>query len=792
MNWKFGIKDLRHGRRERGVDISFRPSLQVLRPACIFFLWLTVLLPLPAAAPGTATQRIIVDQFGYQPDMVKIAVLSDPQMGFNAVEAYTPGPQLEVRRWAGNEVVFSGAPVVWNGGATHAQSGDKVWWFDFSAVKQWGDYYVYDPAHDLRSFPFRIHHRVYDGVLQQAQRMFFYQRRGFAKQAPYTDSKWADGASHLGTRQDPQCRLVTDQGNAALEKDLRGGWFDAGDYNKYTNFTFSTLTDLLLAYEQNPYSWGDDFGLPESGNGVPDLLDEIKWELDWLLRMQNANGSVLSKVGVLGFAGISPPSADTSFMYYGAASTSATFCAARHFAHAARLYQSAGQAAYAAALQNAAVAAWNWGVANPAVVFSNAVFSSANPEVDAYTRGMYQLCAAVQLYALTGETAYKTYVESHYTEAHPLQWTYWYAFEAPLQDALLYYTTLPGITPAVATAIRNSKQSSMQGGEFLPAYTNRTDAYRAALKNADYTWNSNQTKSSMGQIFWQQIRYNLDPANAASYRAAAAGYLHYFHGVNPLSRAYLSNMYAFGAEHCVNEFYHSWFGDGTEWDNALTSPKGPPPGYIPGGANPVWGGPDPSYTGPPLVPPAGQPIQKSYKDWNTSWPENSWEITEAGIYTQAAYLHLLAGFQRPLAYADWTTGHGLAGDAALPGADPDGNGVANLLEYAFDLSPAASNAGALPRAERQSHTVGGQNGRYLTVTFPRQIGAGNVTYEVQASGDLAGPWTPVCTAAGTAVPAGAGFVAETGTGSVRSVTARDTVEEGSASRRFLRIRVTLN
>jgi endoglucanase len=200
-----------------------------------------------------------------------------------------------------------------------------------------------------------------------------------------------------------------------------------------------------------------------------------------------------------------------------------------------------------------------------------------------------------------------------------------------LQDALLYYTTLPGITPAVATAIRNSKQSSMQGGEFLPAYTNRTDAYCAALKNADYTWNSNQTKSSMGQIFWQQIRYNLDPASAASYRAATAGYLHYFHGVNPLSRAYLSNMYAFGAEHCVNEFYHSWFGDGTEWDNALTSPKGPPPGYIPGGANPVWGGPDPSYTGPPIVPPAGQPIQKSYKDWNTSWPENSWEITEAGI-----------------------------------------------------------------------------------------------------------------------------------------------------------------
>src|SRR4029434_1332226 len=155
-------------------------------------------------------------------------------------------------------------------------------------------------------------------------RMFFYQRRGFAKQPPYTDAKWADSASHLGTRQDPQCRLVTDQNNAALEKDLRGGWFDAGDYNKYTNFTFSTLTDLLLAYEQNPLAWGDDFNLPESGTGLPDILDEIKWELDWLLRMQNSNGSVLSKVGSLGFASASPPSAEATQVFYGAESTTAS------------------------------------------------------------------------------------------------------------------------------------------------------------------------------------------------------------------------------------------------------------------------------------------------------------------------------------------------------------------------------------------------------------------------------------------------------------------------------------
>jgi endoglucanase len=752
---------------------------------------LLITAPLVAAPPGTVSPRIIVDQFGYQSDMVKIAVLSDPQTGFNAAESYTPGSTIEVRVWGSNAVVFSGAPTVWNGGATHAQSGDKIWWFDFSSVKKWGEYYLYDPARDLSSYRFQIHHRVYDDVLKHAMRMFFYQRRGFAKQPPYTDAKWADGASHLGTRQDPQCRLVTDQNNAALEKDLRGGWFDAGDYNKYTNFTFSTLTDLLLAYEQNPLAWGDDFNLPESGNGLPDILDEIKWELDWMLRMQNSNGSVLSKVGVLGFAGASPPSADTSFMYYGAASTSATFCSAGHFAHAARIYQSAGQTAYATTLQNAAVAAWNWGVANPAVIFSNSGFSSANPEVDAYTRGMYQLCAAVYLYALTGQSTYKTYVEAHYQDAHPMQWTYWYGFEGTLQEALLYYTTLPNVTTAVVNNIRNSKQNSIGGGEFLLAYTGKTDAYRAYLKDADYTWNSNQTKSSVGQIFWQQIRYNIDSANAASYRGAAEGFLHYFHGVNPLSMVYLVNMYAYGGDKCANEFYHSWFGDGTDWDNALTSPKGPAPAYIPGGANPQWGGPDPAYTGPPIVPPASQPTQKSYKDWNTSWPENSWEITEAGIYTQAAYVHLLAGMQRPFVYNDWTTGYALTGNPALPTADANGDGVTNLLEYAFNLAPTSSNVILLPAAQVQTYNVGGQNHRYLSITFPRQLSTGDINYEVQASGDLS-TWTPVCTATGTASPTGPGYVSEVGTSYLRSVTARDTVDLDSGAKRFLRIKVTKN
>ncbi len=744
---------------------------------------------LQAAPPGTPTPRIAVDQFGYTSEMAKVAVISDPQTGFNSAETYTPGNTLEVRRWGSNTIVFSGACTAWNGGATHAQSGDKVWWFDFSSVKAWGEYYLYDPTNDARSDRFKIGHDVYDDVLKQAVRVFFHQRRGFAKQPPYTDAKWADGASHLGALQDAQCRLISAPANASLQKDLRGGWFDAGDFNKYTNFTFATLTDLLFAYEENPLIWGDDFNLPESGNGLPDLLDEVKWELDWLLRMQNADGSVLSKVAVIFFNDSSTTLIYTNQIFYGAASASATFSTAATFAHAARIYQSAGQAAYATTLRNAAIAAWNWAVANPNVTFTNAGFSSATPEVDSYTRSMYQLCAAIYLYALTGENSHRTYVEANYTNAHPMQWSYWYAFESALQSALLYYATQPGVPAGTANAIRASKQSSMGGSEFLPAHTGATDAYRAYLKNADYVWGSNGIKGYVGQLFRQQLTSNLDPANAANYRATAEGYLHYLHGVNPLSMVYLSNMYAFGGDRCANEIYHVWFGDGTVWDNALTSPNGPPPGYVPGGANPSWGGPDPSYSGPALVPPASQPTQKSYRDWNTSWPQNSWEITEPGIYYQASYVRLLSGALRPLTYADWTEGHALAGADAAETTDPDEDGRKNLEEFAFAGAPLTPDTAAFSAPQLDLYDIGGQTRRYLTIRLPRRVGAG-LTYTVFTSGDLTS-WNPVCVAAGSQPPTGTG--SERGTGLLRMLTVRDDIEAtGPNTKRFLRVQVSKN
>ncbi len=628
-------------------------KIKLISCACLLF-FITKLSP---GISPPVDNHIKVDQFGYKTNGKKIAVISNPVTGYNSSNPFTPGSNYQLRRFSDDAIVYSGSITAWSGGATQSQSGDKVWWFDFSNYSAAGFYYVYDVSNNVRSYQFEINDNVYLTVLKQAMRVFYYQRCGTPKAFPYAQTGWTDSACHIGSLQDLDCRLYNNN-NISTSKNLSGGWHDAGDYNKYINFAFEPVLDLLLAYKENPSVFGDNYNIPESGNGIPDILDEAKYELDWFLKMQNANGSVLSIVGVTNFGSASPPSADHNQRLYGPATTSATFTAAACFALGAIQFAAIGQASYANILQTAAVNAWNWGTANPSVTFYNSgVIGAGEQEVDAYETLSRKMAAAVFLYAVTGNSVYKTFFDNNYTQMHLLQWTFAYPFEAAQQNMMLYYTTLSGATPSVSSAIKNAYRSSMKtnNADNLPAYLNQTDAYRAYLSNQNYTWGSNTTKSRQGIMFTNMIVYKLDTLSNSDYRNAALGYINYFNGVNPTAFCYLTNMSAFGAENSVNEIYHSWFEDGSLlWDRVGTSTYGPPPGYVPGGPNPSYtlDGCCPSGCGgfnslcnPALVtPPLGQPIQKSYKDWNTSWPQDSWTITEPGIYTQAAYARLVSQF----------------------------------------------------------------------------------------------------------------------------------------------------
>jgi endoglucanase len=598
---------------------------------------------------STVDNHLKVDQFGYLPMAKKVAVISSPQTGYNSGETFTPSSYYQIRKIANDAVVFRGTPTAWNGGTTHAQSGDKVWWFDFSQVQEAGSYYVYDSLQKKRSYSFEIGNSVYKTVLKQAARVFFYQRSGFAKQTPYAQSPWTDGAAFLGAQQDKDCRLVTNTASTTSQN-LQGGWFDAGDYNKYVPFTYGPLVDMLLAYQENPVAWTDDFSIPESGNGIPDLLDEVKWELDWLRRMQQPNGSLLHKVSVTDFSATSPPSADTHVRRYGAASTDATATGAAVFALAAIQFKSLSDPRmqlYADTLRLAAQNAFTWADSNPAVLFNNAGFQSAAATYADHDRLARRVAASAFLYVLTGDSAYKTFFDANYSQIHLVQWGFAYPFEATYQDALLYYARAPGATTSVKNSILATYTSSIKtdNTDNLPAYLNQSDAYRGFLKDGNYTWGSNETKAHQGNMFFSMNTYNQDAANKTNYRDAGMGFIHYLHGVNPTAYCYLTNMGSFGAELSAPTMYHSWFGDGTAFD------LNPPPGYLMGGANPTYT-PDAAYSGPVISPPQNQPIQKSYKAWNTSYPENSWQLNEPAIYSQGAYLRLLA---QSLCYTDVVT-----------------------------------------------------------------------------------------------------------------------------------------
>ncbi len=259
----------------------------------------------PARSIGqSGSPFIIVDQFGYLPHAPKIAVIKDPQVGFDSINSFMPGNLYALVDAVTGEMVLTGSPVSWMNGMTDPSSGDRVWHFDFSEVTRQGYFFVLDVENDVRSFRFSISPSVYNEVLRQAMRTNFYQRSGFPKEEPYAESAWTDGASHIGPGQDKNASLFSDRSNPENERDVSGGWYDAGDYNKYTNWNANYVILMMLAYIERPEVWTDDYNIPESWNGVPDILDEAKWGLEHLLRMQGDDGGVLSVVGA---SHVSPP-----------------------------------------------------------------------------------------------------------------------------------------------------------------------------------------------------------------------------------------------------------------------------------------------------------------------------------------------------------------------------------------------------------------------------------------------------------------------------------------------------
>lgn len=567
---------------------------------------------------------IMVDQFGYRPFDTKVAVLADPQIGFNASDTYIPGDYLEVKNARTHEVILKRTPTAFDNGKTDALSGDRGWWLNFTGLTEIGEYYIYDPKNNVSSYTFQIHPNVYYEALKASVRMFYYQRLAIPHEAKYS-GEWVDDAAYL---QDSVCRYVNDRDNEALFKDMRGGWMDAGDHNKYVTFVGNAIHLLLCTYTDYPELFTDDFNIPESGNGIPDLIDEILWEIEWVKRMQDTtDGGVHIKMGNINGDPIDyekiVPSQDKRNRYYGPKCSSSSIYAAGMFAHMAVILKDfEGYDNYIEDLKRRSLKALEYYLKNPNQTnCDDRTIRAGDADRGAIHQERHLAITYLYLYLLTGSEVYhSTFIE----KGKKLDLNI-----SPYAEGLLQYAYHPMADKDFAKEILHKKKETKSRVDYI----NNKHLYRAGLP-ADsryYYWGGNCHRANAGSLAYDFMLYGVDSINNRLYNETSLNLLHYFHGVNPLNLLYLTNMYEFGGDNCATEIYHNWFTNNTKWDD------NPAPGYMPGG-------PNSGYTGV-LSPPKNQPPDKSYAQFNEHGaPNNAWEITEPMCHYQAFYVRLVANF----------------------------------------------------------------------------------------------------------------------------------------------------
>ncbi|WP_430905695.1 glycoside hydrolase family 9 protein [Maribacter sp. 2-571] len=643
----------------------------------------------------TDKNYIRVDQFGYMEKAEKKAIIAKSLEGFNNDQGILLDADIAVElRTLEGEVVLQKKANIWRNSEEQDEerslldvaSGDRGWTFDFTEFQTPGEYYIQvtdENGSKIDSHTFKIGDAVYEDVLRVALETFYYQRIGQDKTAEYgSGANWVDTAWYQGKFQDTAALSPCNYDEkypGGSARDVGKGWIDAGDPNKYINLASPPVHNLLTTYQQHPEFW-NDFALriPEAGGNLPDILDEIKWELDWVMAMQDPDGAVISKVGVVKDAYISPPSTDDRPRFYSQTCPSASMAAAGMLAHAALVYKDF-DTEYSDLLLEKAVLAWEYylGYAEPLDLITPGVITDAevanitcqytaikagdgNGPLRIFLNEHYAeaAAAAVYLFAMTGDTKYDSFFISHYEKAKLFRPRGTWGLLGPTQgEAFLYYTGLDGANLGAVNKIKSAKEAKIDEKEEFYDPKDAVSLY--GIRNPDLNWGSNSALSRQGSDNLDYLNYAIDlPNHQQKYQRMADAILHYFHGVNPLGITYLTNMYEYGGDFSVDQLWHTWFKDGTDFDGrsfvAGSAKVGPVPGFISGGVNKeanagyidIYLGGN-RYTD--IV--ENQPLLKKFSDEN-GWNPNkeylrgreAYRFVENANNYQASYIKFLANY----------------------------------------------------------------------------------------------------------------------------------------------------
>ena len=365
------------------------------------------------ALTGPLSTYLVAGQFGYLPGEEKMVVATS--------RGERKWKSLELRDAAADKVAFR---IPADGGAILPQGYRKdvnqyISRVTFGAFKQPGRYVLVDPETQVRSFPFDIADDVYSRAAKVLTRAFYFQRTSIDWEAKNA-GKWARPSYNdinlmrSGTLHAWGGGAWTSVGGPQLDAtpvDVRGGWYDAGDPNKYTKNEVWAHNVLLAAYDINKtYLKDDTLNIPESGNKVPDLVDETRFTTEYLLRIQKADGSVYDRVALGGRYDLEAKKPINPPVEIAEPCSGATLCEVAGLAYAAAVWQEGGwDAPFAKQCLDAALKSWKYMEAHPSPWPSKKIGSIDGSYGDeAQLRAM----AAAALLRATGDATYRPIVES--------------------------------------------------------------------------------------------------------------------------------------------------------------------------------------------------------------------------------------------------------------------------------------------------------------------------------------------------------------------------------------------
>jgi endoglucanase len=538
-----------------------------------------------------AMTHIAASQVGYAPNMRKQFSAANKFSWFQIVDDKT------------GTVVYNGGPPL-RSATGDAINGATVWVGDFSDFTMPGRYRI--TTRFTESHPFTIGTDIFDQPLRAAQRMLYYQRAYTSITMPYAEGPW-----------------IHDDASFLAPPGIVGGWYEAGNYAVPLAPVTQSIYFLLSAWEDfRPLN--DNINIPESNNNVPDILDEAKWGLRFVLSMQDSSGGFWSVCcpndGIENYPyGISPPqqgTRPTDLQNYVKLliGTPATAKAVAVLAHAAVVFREF-DSTFANQCLQAATRGWVWLLYHPEVTPDDGLCAGYTTNGDPVAMASQRMWAAAAMLYATGDMQYHTAFENHYVNIYYIpSYSHTHAYAA------MVYLRSPAGTAARKSFILSQFEANANGARF--AGTQHPYGVWIA-----YYWGSlNTALESSANFTWKMF---IDDLSRVNDRDQALESLHYIFGRNYLTKCYVSGLT--GVTNGREEGFHHWM------RTLNTTPRNYP-GILSNGPNAAPNQFDITYPphlygyyGDPRNPrEPDMPIEARYTD-NDSWSTNelviSWNAT---------------------------------------------------------------------------------------------------------------------------------------------------------------------